>query len=109
MAKFNVKKYMKEVREYLTQKYGDIPLAFESSLFMLQENLEDYILYKEQIAKTYIIDQDGKKNPLISSVKDLEACIMKIWQHLGLTVYSQSKIKNTEEDTTEDFIDGLIS
>ena len=109
MAKFNIKKYMKEVREYLTQKYGEIPLAFESSLFLLQENLEDYVLYKEQIAKTYIIEKKKKKNPLISSVKDLEACIMKIWQHLGLTVYSQSKIKNTEEDTTEDFIDGLIS
>lgn len=109
MAKFNIKKYMKEVREYLTQKYGEIPLAFESSLFMLQENLEDYILYKEQIAKTYIIDADGKKNPLISSVKDLESCIMKIWQHLGLTVYSQSKIKNTEEDTTSDFIEDLVS
>ena len=109
MAKFNVKRYMKEVREYLTQKYGEIPLAFESSLFMLQENLEDYILYKEQIAKTYIIDADGKKNPLISSVKDLEACIMKLWQHLGLTVYSQSKIKNTEEDTTNDFIEDLVS
>ena len=40
-------------------------------------------------------------------MKDLQASIMKQVQHLGISPYSASKIKQEVEDDNEDFIEAL--
>jgi hypothetical protein len=40
-------------------------------------------------------------------MKDLQATILKQMQHFGLSPYANAKIKLTESDETEDFIEEL--
>ena len=100
--------YMTTVGEYLKNKYGEVKAEWESTLFLLAENLDLYLQCKEQIRQHGIYDATtGKKNPLLTTMKDIQATIMKQIQHLGISPYSASKIKQEVEDDTEDYIDSL--
>ena len=106
--KLTSKKIMSGVREYLSQKYGEIPAQWEAMLSLLQDNLELYAQCKKTVSEVGIFDAtDYKKNPLLSTMKDLQATIIKQIQHLGLSPYAESKIRQTGEDDTDDFIDSL--
>lgn len=96
------------VREYLSTKYGEIPPQWETMLALLQDNLELYAQCKKSVEQNGIFDSsDYKKNPLLSTMKDLQATIFKQIQHLGLSPYAESKIRQSGEDDTEDFIESL--
>lgn len=102
------KDYMCNVETYLTSKYGSVKTEWESILFLLAENLDLYIECKKSIKQNGIYDRTtGKKNPLLATTKDLQATIMKQVQHLGISPYSASKIKQDVEEDDEDFIKAL--
>lgn len=64
--------------------------------------MELYQKIKEQIETDGIYDKrTGRKHPLLSTLKDLQATMMKQVQHLGLSPYASSKIKQAEEDDSE--------
>ena len=106
--KFTSKKIMTGVRAYLIAKYGEIPAQWEAMLSLLQDNLDLYNQCKKSVEENGIFDAtDFKKNPLLSTMKDLQATIIKQIQHLGLSPYAESKIRQAGEDDTEDYIEAL--
>ena len=110
MSKIKVKSFMADVRKYLEERHGSVKPEWEANLFFLEDNLELYLQCKEQIKKDGIYNSvEGKKNQLLSTMKDLEAIIFKNIQHLGISPYATNKINDKEEDTTGDFIEGLVS
>ena len=110
MNKKEIQKYIEDVRKYLADKYGQVFPQWEAMIFLLQDNLELYLQCRKSIKDEGIFDSNTyKKNPLLSTCKDLQATIIKQIQHLGLSPYSVSKIKIGEDDDTDDFIDALLN
>ena len=102
------KEYLISVEEHLKERYGEVKSEWGSILFLLAENIDLYNDCKKQIKQHGIYDAStGRKNPLLSTMKDLQASIMKQVQHLGISPYSASKIKQEVEDDNEDFIEAL--
>lgn len=105
-----ISKYVEGIRGYLEEKYGSIPPEWETMLLLLKDNLELYVKCKDSVKKNGIYNTEkGLKNPLLSTMKDLQASIMKQVQHFGLSPWSASKIHPDSEDDNEDFIEGLTS
>lgn len=96
------------VREYLTSKYGEVKPEWEIIISLLADNIELYKECRTSIKENGIYDETtAKKNPLLSTMKDLQATIMKQIQHLGLSPYAASKIKDAIDDDSIDYIDSL--
>lgn len=103
------KKYIKNVRKYLVDRYGKVNDEWEGVLSLLADNMDLYLQCKVEIEKTGIFDATQyKKNPLLSTMKDLQATILKQIQHLGLSPYASAKINDKTEDDTDDFLENLI-
>lgn len=102
------KKTMKQVEDYLIQKYGEIQPQWEMTLKLMADNLDLLDDCKESVKLNGIYSSvRGVKNPLISTIKDINATLLKLAQQLGITPWSESKIKGGDEDNTEDFITAL--
>lgn len=101
--------YIKSVNDYLTSKYGKVNPEWEGILILMADNLDLYKECKKSVKENGIYDiSNGKKNPLLTTMKDLQATILKQIQHLGLSPYAVSKIKTETEDDTEDFVESLV-
>ena len=99
---------MDTINSFLEQKYGEVKPEWEVILALLGDNIDLYKDCRESIRQNGIYDANtGKKNPLLATCKDLQATILKQVQHLGLSPYASSKIKQEVEDDTDDFIEGL--
>lgn len=104
------KTYVKSVIEYITNKYGELPPQWEAIITLLADNLELYQQCKQSVNENGIFNADtGRKNPLLTTMKDLQATIIKQIQHLGLSPYAVSKIKDDKEDDTEDYLNELTN
>lgn len=104
------KTYINNVEEYLTNKYGELPPQWDAIITLLADNLELYNECKLSVKENGIYNTNtGRKNPLLTTMKDLQATIIKQIQHLGLSPYAVSKIKDDKEDDTEDFIEALTN
>lgn len=100
--------YIKSVQDYLTSKYGKVKEEWDCILILLADNLDLYKECMRSVKQNGIFNNEtGKKNPLLTTMKDLQATITKQIQHLGLSPYAVSKIKTEAEDDTQDFIDEL--
>ena len=101
---------MKGVEVYLKTRFGDVNKEWEASLVLMADNFELYEACRKSVNENGIYDSvTGRKNPLLSTMKDLQATILKQIQHFGLSPYSAAKIKQADEDDTEDFIDSLTN
>jgi phage terminase small subunit len=106
--KDTTQKYIDTVTEYLSETYGTVKPEWQAVIEMLGYNLDLFKDCKKSIKDNGLYDRTtGKKNPLLTTIKDLQATIMKQVQHLGLSPYAVSKIKKETEDDTEDYIDSL--
>lgn len=102
--------FITSVTDYLTSKYGKVNTEWEGILILLADNMDLYKECKKSVKENGIYDvSTGKKNPLLTTMKDLQATILKQIQHLGLSPYSAAKIKLDDSDDTEDFIDNLVN
>lgn len=100
--------YIKAVQDYITNKYGKVNAEWEAILMLLADNLDLYKACMKSVKENGIYNsENGKKNPLLATMKDLQATIIKEIQHLGLSPYAVSKIKCEMEDDTDDFIEEL--
>lgn len=107
--KTKIKEYMAGVRDYLTTEYGEVKKEWEITLVMLEDNLYLYEEIKQSIKDNGIYSAvRATKNPLLSTLKDTQATILKISQKLGVSPWDASKIKVAAEDDTNDFIDNLM-
>lgn len=101
-------KYIKSIRKYLEDTYGEVKPEWELMLMLLGDNVEMYRKVSETLETNGIYSPvSGVKNPLLSTQKDIAASIYKIVQHFGISPYAASKIKNGTDDDTEDFIESL--
>lgn len=99
---------MQKVIAHLKQKYGTVNGEWNIILTLLGDNIQLYLACKDSIAANGIYDAStGRKNPLLSTMKDLQATIIKQVQHLGLSPYALSRLGSSDEDNTEDFVDLL--
>ena len=104
------KKYLESVKHYLVQTYGEVRPEWMAVIQMLAYNLELLDACTKSVQENGIYDKNsGKKNPLLSTIKDLQATILKQVQHLGLSPYAVSKIRLAESDDTDDFINSLVN
>lgn len=103
-------KTMKQITNFLIGKYGEIQPQWEMTLIMIADNLDLLKECQESIKLNGIYSAvRGVKNPLISTIKDINATLLKLNQQLGLTPWADSKIKGTNEETTDDFIEALTN
>lgn len=100
--------YIEKIENYLIEKYSEVKPEWELLLSLLGDTYDEYVDMRNILEETGMFDKTtGKKNPLISSIKDARATINKMVQHFGISPYSDSKIKKLEEDGTDDFLDSL--
>lgn len=93
----------KAIREYLTKKYGRVNNEWEITIRQLMDNLRLYDQCKAKLAETGIFNEtEYKKNPLLATIKDLQASISKETQALTLTPYIQEKLGQLGEDENND-------
>lgn len=104
-------KYVKYIRQYLKEKYSKVNPEWELAIDLLADNIDMYNKCKEIVDSVGIYDYEkGKKNPLLGTMKETQGVMLKQIQHLGISPYALSKIKNmAAEDDTDDFIDRLTS
>lgn len=96
------KKFMQNVEAYLIKRYGCVNNEWNGILTLLADNLDLYDSIKESIRINGIYDvSTGKKNPLLTTLKDLQASIMKQIQHLGISPYATAKIVDKEEGDSD--------
>lgn len=106
---------IKNIKEYLKNEYGTIQPEWELIIELLADNIEQYIQVQKKIDENGIFDPTTfKKNPLLATLKDLQATMLKQVQHLGISPYSQGKIKiadNSKETTVDakEFVNGLLN
>lgn len=102
--------YIDNVITYINSKYGSVPPEWWCIIQLLADNLELYNCCKKSIQVNGIYDKEtGRKNPLLSTIKDIQATIMKQIQHLGLSPYAVSKIHDSVEDDADSFIESLTN
>lgn len=110
-ASSDVKKYLKECENWLSDRFGENNVTWKSSLMMLAQSLEMYLALKADIDKRgYVIVRNGvpRPNPCI---KDLLAYQVRIEQQtkvLGLTPYAQTLLKTNKADDTQLELDFLM-
>ena len=106
----HTKEYIADVEKHLINKYGSVNAEWKAIINLLADNLDLYSQCKSSIKENGIYDVNTqKKNPLLATMKDLQATILKQIQHLGLSPYAISKIKQDESDDTDDFIENLVN
>ncbi|MBD5229545.1 MAG: P27 family phage terminase small subunit [Bacteroidales bacterium] len=99
---------MNGIRGYLNTAYGAIDPSWELTLELLEDNLYQYFEYKNIIKQAGVFNfETYRKNPLISTLKDIQATIIKQVLNLGLSPYAKAKIKITEDDNSDEFINSL--
>ena len=104
------KKYIQSIIDYISKKYGEVPAEWEAIIYLLADNLDLYNECKDSVKDNGIYNSNsGRKNPLLTTMKDLQATIMKQVQHLGLSPYAVSKIKDDKEDDTDEYIEALTN
>lgn len=101
---------IKAIKDYLELTYGEVKQQWLGLIQMLADNLALIENVKKSIKENGVYDNStSKKNPLLSTLKDLQATNLKIYKELGVTPWAASKIKLAEEDDTEDFVDNLTN
>lgn len=107
--KSKIKDYMQGVRDFLQNEYGEVKSEWEITLIMLEDNLNLYEEIKQSIKDNGIYSVTrGVKNPLLSTMKDTQATILKISQKLGISPWDSSKIKQAPVDDVNDFVESLM-
>lgn len=97
-----MKDYRKYIEDYLIQKYGKIEDNWLLMIDLLEDNVQQYHEVKRVLNETGLFNKETfKKNGLISTLKDLQATIIKQCQCLGLSPYHQSKMKNLDNPASD--------
>lgn len=107
-----IRKYIKDIKKFLDETYEATDHSeWRMILALLEDNLVLYKMCQDTVDVEGVFDsKTKKKNPLLSTMKDLQATIMKQIQHLGLSPYANAKIKTQQpEDDEMDFIEALTS
>lgn len=99
----------KVIENYLTEKYGEIQPQWQFTINTIIENLQMIDDCRKEIDRVGLYnDRTGRKNPLIATIKDCQATNLKCFQQLGLTPWSESKIKNDDSNGDEELLNNIM-
>lgn len=102
--------YIQSVIDYLKEKYGEVKPEWMALIMMLSDNLQLYKDCLKSIKENGIYDAStGKKNPLLTTVKDIQSTILKLCQKLGVSPWDASKIKLADDDDTDEYLEDLTN
>lgn len=116
MAKKTDTKYSKEttasikqLEKYLKETYGEIKPVWNNTLTIIADALDMIEKCKLEIEKHGIYNPStGRKNPLIATVKDYQQILAKNYQMLGVTPWSESKIKMDDSGEEDELLKSII-
>lgn len=114
------KRYCKEtdrlmagIVKYLESVYNGLPQEFETSLVLLSDAIDYYLVSREKMKDDGLMFEcEGKRylSPLYPVLCRQQDIIMKILGQFGLTSLSRSKIKLSEKTiSAEDFLASLTT
>lgn len=102
-----VSKQMNDVKDYLKATYGEIKPEWAILLNQLQDHLTIYYKVKDELIDAPMLTEKGNKNPLLTVIKDETSIINSLVQKLGISPWDSSKIKQTPEDDSDEYMDSL--
>lgn len=99
----------KVIENYLTEKYGEIQPQWQFTINTIIENLQMIDDCRKEIDRVGLYnDRTGRKNPLIATIKDCQATNLKCFQQLGLTPWSESKIKSDDSNGDAELLNNIM-
>lgn len=105
----NVETQINYIIDYLTEKYGAVQPQWWGIIYSLGDNLNYIERCKKAIDENGIYDHStGRKNPLLATIKDLQAQNLKAYQQLGVTPWAASKIKSDESDADDELLKNIM-
>ena len=103
------KNAQKIIEKYLTDKYGEVQPQWQFTINTIVENLQMIEDCRTEIKRVGLYnDRTGRKNPLIATIKDCQAVLLKCYQQLGLTPWSESKIKGDNENGDAELLQQIM-
>jgi len=103
------KNAQKIIEDYLTEKYGEVQPQWQFTINTICENLQMIEDCRQEIKRVGLYnDRTGRKNPLIATIKDCQAVLLKCYQQLGLTPWSESKIKGDNENGDAELLQQIM-
>ena len=90
------------IEQYLIKRFGEVRAEWYILIKQLITNIELHdACVKELKAQGMINPTTGKRNELLLTVCQLQSSILREIQHLGLSPYSDQKIKSVSGDDSE--------
>ncbi len=100
--KQKTKNFREVIEKYLTKRFGEVRPEWYISIDMLCTNIELHDQCVKELKKMGMLHpQTGKRNELLLTVTQLQSSILREIQHLGLSPYSDQKIKSVSTDDSE--------
>ncbi len=102
--------YIEQIKNYLKETYGEVKPEWNLTIQSLEDTIKRYTEVKKIIDEGGIFFTDTKrKNPLLSTEKDLLSTILKLTQKLCISPWDVSKLKIQEDDNVDDYINNLTN
>lgn len=102
--------YIEQIKNYLKETYGEVKPEWNLTIQSLEDTIKRYTEVKQIIDEEGIFFTDTKrKNPLLSTEKDLLSTILKLTQKLCISPWDVSKLKIQEDDNVDDYINNLTN
>lgn len=106
----NTQLYIKNVEDFLKDKYGEIKPSWIGLLDSLAFQYNLYQLSKVGIEENGLVTQTNRgmtANPCIKILNDANIQVQKLVNALGISPMAESKLKIEASDDTEDFLNEL--
>ena len=92
----------KVINDYLIKRFGKVNPEWKITINQLVTNLELHDECVKALKEQGMINpKTGKRNELLLTIMQLQASILREIQHLGLSPYSDQKIKSVSTDDSE--------
>lgn len=90
------------IEQYLIKRFGEVRPEWYILIKQLVTNIELHDACVKQLkAQGMINPTTGKRSDLLLSITQLQSSILREIQHLGLSPYSDQKIKSVSGDDSE--------
>jgi P27 family predicted phage terminase small subunit len=106
----NTQLYIKNVEDFLKEKYGEIKPSWIGLLDSLAFQYNLYQLSKVGIEENGLVTQTNRgiaPNPCIKILNDANIQVQKLVNALGISPMAESKLKVEAADDTDDFLNKL--
>ena len=106
----NTQLYIKNVEDFLKDKYGEIKPSWIGLLDSLAFQYDLYQLSKVGIVENGLVTQTNRgmaANPCIKILNDANIQVQKLVNALGISPMAESKLKVEAADDTDDFLNEL--